>query len=144
MTTTVQNAHRFGNASPRPAEVVAVLINDGSAQRVASVAVQEAVERHAIVRFLQVVSAHLDEEGRSLVEETMFRTGLHALRRHSHMHSVFEVVTSNPPALVGSRSRGAALVVVGLDDHDSPGARSLADQVRGVAGCPVRTVPAGR
>lgn len=142
MTTTARDTHRFGYPSRQPAEVVALLVDDGSADRVAAVAVQEAVERRAPVRFLQVVSSHLDEEGRSLVEETMFRAGLHALRGHPRTHSVFEVVRSKPSAVVRSRSREAALVVVGLGEPEiRRQRRSLADRCASAAACPVRTVP---
>jgi hypothetical protein len=73
MTCTAGATQRLGYPSREPAEVVALLVDDGSAASVAAVAVQEAVERQAPVRFLQVVPAHLDAEARSLVEERMFR-----------------------------------------------------------------------
>jgi hypothetical protein len=138
--------------------VVAVLLDDGSARAVASVAVKEAVQRQAPVRFLQLVSSHNDDDGRSLAEEAMFRAGLRALHGHPRTHSVFEVVRSHPAAVVRNRSRDAALVVVAVDEPvgervgkrvgkrvyesgKAPGQRSLADRCRSVASCPVRTVP---
>jgi hypothetical protein len=146
--TTVRDTHRFGYPSRQPAEVVAVLLDDGSAQAVASVAVKEAVQRHTAVRFLQVVSSARDAEGRAVAEETMFRAGLRALHGHPRTHSVFEVVPDHPVNVVRSRSKDAALVVVGVDEGvsgpaNAAGRPSLADRCRGVASCPVRTVPTG-
>jgi hypothetical protein len=142
VATTLRDTHRFGYPSRQPAEVVAVLLDDGSALAVASVAVKEAVQRQAPVRFLQVVSSYHDDEGRSVAEEAMFRAGLHALHGHPRTHSVFEVVRRRPTAVVRTRSRDAALVVVGVDEHEeTAGRRSLAERCRGVASCPVRTVP---
>jgi hypothetical protein len=142
VTTTLRDTHRYGYPSRQPAEVVAVLLDDGSARAVAAVAVQEAVEREAPVRFLQVVSSDHDDEGRALAEDMMFRTALHALHGHPRTRSVFEVVRSDPAGVVRTRSRDAALVVVGVDEQtDVPGGPSLANRCRSVASCPVRTVP---
>jgi len=159
---TLRDTRRYGYPSRQPPEVVAVLLDDGSARAVASVAVKEAVQRQAPVRFLQLISSHNDDDGRSLAEEAMFRAGLRALHGHPRTHSVFEVVRSHPAAVVRNRSRDAALVVVGIDEPvgervgervgkrvgkrvyesgEAPGQRSLADRCRSVASCPVRTVP---
>jgi hypothetical protein len=141
VTTSLRDTHRFGYPSRQPAEVVAVLVDDGSARAVAAVAVEEAVERQAPVRFLQVISSYHDEEGRALAEEEMFRAGLRALHGHPRTHSVFEVVRGRPTAVVRTRTRDAALVVVGVDDQATGrGRRSLAERCRSVASCPVRTV----
>ena len=142
MTTTLRDTHRFGYPSRQPAEVVAVLVDDGSATAVAIVAVEEAVERQAPVRFLQIISSYHDEEGRALAEEAMFRAGLRALHGHPRTHSVFEVIRSHPTAVVRTRSRDAALVVVGVEvSGQGRRRRSLAERCRRVASCPVRTVP---
>ena len=158
MARTLRDTRRYGYPSRQPPEVVAVLLDDGSARAVASVAVKEAVQRQAPVRFLQLVSSHNDDDGRSLAEEAMFRAGLRALHGHPRTHRVFEVVRSHPAAVVRNRSRDAALVVVGIDEPvgervgervgkrvyesgKAPGQRSLADRCRSVASCPVRTVP---
>jgi nucleotide-binding universal stress UspA family protein len=144
---TLRDTHRYGYPSRQPPEVVAVLLDDGSARAVASVAVKEAVRRQAPVRFLQVISPDHDDESRSLAEEAMFRAGLRALHGHPRTHSVFEVVRSHPTRAVRNRSRDAALLVVGVNDraHESqtaPGGQgSLADRCRMVASCPVQTVP---
>ena len=71
----------------------------------------------------------------------MFRAGLHALRGHSRTQSVFEVVRNHYAATVRARTRDAALIVVGLDGSQPPGARSLAERCLRHATCPVRTVP---
>jgi nucleotide-binding universal stress UspA family protein len=141
VTTTAPATHRFGYPSRQPAEVVAVLVHDASCDRVASVAVQEAVARRLPVRFLEVLSSSCDEEGRARAEEAMFRAGLHALRGHSRTQSVFEVVRNHYAATVRARTRDAALIVVGLDGSQPPGARSLAERCLRHATCPVRTVP---
>jgi nucleotide-binding universal stress UspA family protein len=139
VSSTIRDTHRYGYPSRQPAEVLAVLVDDGSAETVASVAVQEAVARHAPVRFIQVVPAQLDDEGRSIAEEAMFRDGLHALRGHPRTHSVFEVLRGHTPETIRSRSRNAELLVVGSDPQTSD-RRSLADQCVKAAFCPVRTV----
>jgi nucleotide-binding universal stress UspA family protein len=142
VTTTLRDTHRFGYPSRQPAEVVAVLVDDGSARAVASVAVQEAVGRDAPVRFLQVVPTYHHDEGSGLAEDRMFRAALLALHGHPRTHSVFEVVRSDPTAAVRTRSRDAALVVVGVDEErDVPEGPSLANRCRTVASCPVQTVP---
>ena len=119
-----------------------MLVDDGSARAVASVAVQEAVGRDAPVRFLQVVPTFHHDEGSGLAEDRMFRAALLALHGHPRTHSVFEVVRSDPTAAVRTRSRDAALVVVGVDEErDVPEGPSLANRCRTVASCPVQTVP---
>ena len=57
VTTTLRDTHRFGYPSRQPAEVVAVLVDDGSAAAVAIVAVEEAVDREAPGLFLQRISS---------------------------------------------------------------------------------------
>jgi hypothetical protein len=146
--TTLRDTHRFGYPSRQPAEVIAVLVDDGSAEAVASVAVKEAVQRHTPVRFLQVISPSRDDEGRSVAEESMFRAGLRALQGHPRTHSVFEVVRGQTLNVVRTRSRDAALVVVGVDERvgepmSTAERSSLAERCRSVASCPVRTVPIG-
>ena len=141
VTTSKRDIHRYGYPSRQPAEVLALLVDAGSADTVASIAVQEAVARHTPVRFLQIVPAHLDDEARSRAEESMFRAGLRALRGHPRTHSVFEVVGSHPSTVVRSRSRDAALVVLGFDEQRL-GSRSLADQCLEAARCPARIVSA--
>jgi nucleotide-binding universal stress UspA family protein len=144
VTTTAPDRHRFGYPSRQPAEVVAVLAHDGSCDRVASVAVEEAVERHLPVRFLEVVSPYHDDAARSMAEEAMFRAGLHALRGHSRTQSVFEVVRDHYSATVRARTRDAALIVVGVAGSDEPRSRSLAARCLRNSRCPVRTVPPPR
>lgn len=140
MTTAARNTHRIGYPSREPAEVVALLVDDGLANHVATLAVQEAVERQAPVRFLQIVPTQLDDEARSIVEEAMFRAGLQALRGHPRTASVFEVVRRHPSAVLVRRSRAAALVVVGVSNEQAPEPQTLAGRCARAAGCPVRTV----
>jgi len=142
VTAIARDKHGFGYATRQPAEVVAVLAHDGSCEYVASVAVQEAVDRRLPVRFLEVLSPDSDDEGRSTAEEAMFRAGLHALRGHPRTHSVFEVVAKHYAATVQARTRDAALIVVGVDGAEPPGPSSLAGRCATNARCPVRTVPA--
>jgi hypothetical protein len=110
VSSTTRDTRRYGYPSRQPAEVLAVLVDNGSARAVASVAVQEAVARHAPVRFIQVLSPQLDDGGRSIAEETMFRDGLRALRGHPRTHSVFEVLRGHAPETIRSRSRNAELL----------------------------------
>jgi len=140
--TTLRDIHRFGYPSSQPPEVVAVLVNDDSAGAVASAAVAEAVRLHVPVRFLQIVASRHNEDSRSLAEEMLFRTGLRALHGHPRTPSVFEVVTSHTAAVVRTRSRNAAVLVVG-EDESGIGRKggSLAHICRSVAACPVRAVP---
>ena len=120
-----------------------MLVDDGSAGRVAGAAVHEAVARKASVRFLQIVPGHLDDDGASTAEETLFRAGLHALRGHPRTHSVFEVVRNDLSAVIRARSRHAALVVVGANLQ--PAARqSLTDQCLAASRCPVLSVAVPR
>lgn len=140
VSSTTRDTRRYRYPSRQPAEVLAVLVDDGSARAVASVAVQEAVARHAPVRFIQVLSPQLDDGGRSIAEETMFRDGLRALRGHPRTHTVFEVLRGHAPETIRSRSRNAELLVVGSDAQRS-GRYSLARQCLNAARCPVRTVP---
>ena len=118
----------------------------------AQTAVQEAVERQVPVRFLEVLTAHTtdaDDQSCTEAEEILFRAGLHALRGHPRLHSVFEVVRGQVAAVVRQRSLGAALVVVGEDEaypteptHQPDGRvrLTLAERCLAAAECPVRTV----
>lgn len=139
MTTSTRNTHEFGYPARQPTEVIAVLADDVDAFAVARAAVREAVTRGAPIRFLQVVPGHLDDEACSLAEEAMFRAGLRALRGNPRTHSLFEVVRTEVATAVRARSRDAALVVVGADG-ERWGPRSLAEQCRMAAACPVRNV----
>ena len=151
-TTASPSTHRNRYHSRQPTEVVAVLSDSDSAARVATTAVQEAVERQVPVRFLEVLTSHTDEESCAQAEAILFRAGLHALRGHPRTHSVFEVVRGQVAGVVRERSLGAALVVVGEDEaypvgptdrSESNARRSLAERCLAAAECPVRTVPAG-
>ena len=134
VSTATRDTHRFGYPSRRPAEVLAVLVGDGSAGTVASIAVEEAVDRHAPVHFLQVVPSDLAEDAR------LFREGLHALRGHPRTRSVFEVVRGSATGVIRSRSANAAVLVVGTASS-KPARHSVAAQCLKAAQCAVRAVP---
>ncbi|MEP6631876.1 MAG: hypothetical protein ABJA89_15515 [Lapillicoccus sp.] len=149
-TTTSPDTHRHAYPPRQPVEVVAVLADRESAARVARTAVEEAVERHLPVRFLEVLTSYTGNASREEAEEILFRAGLHALRGHPRTHSVFEVVRGQVAAVVGQRSLGAALLVVGEDEaypveptdrHDARPRQTLAERCLAAAECPVRTVP---
>jgi hypothetical protein len=123
----------------QPAEVIAVLLDDGSAGPVAVVAVHEAVARQLPVRFLQVVPVGLDDEAKALTEEALFRAGLHALRGHPRTRSIFETMPTPTSRAVRARSRYAALLVVGEVPPYSV-TTLLADEPDSTVLCPVRVV----
>jgi hypothetical protein len=141
VTTTTGHTRWFGQPLRVPAEVIALLVDDGAANAVATVAVREAAHRQAPVRFLQVVPTDLDGPARAQVEESTFRAGLQALRGHPRTASVFEVVRRSPSAAVRRRSRTAALMVIGVADPPAPEHQSLAERCALAAACPVHTVP---
>jgi hypothetical protein len=136
--STPSDTLAHGYPSRHPPEVVAVLDDGGSAPHVARVAVDEAARLGVPVRFLEVMGGHVDDEGRALAEEVLFRAGLRALRGHPRTRSVFEVVRGHVGAVVRHRSQGAVLVVVG---EGAATGRTLASRCRASAECPVRTVP---
>ena len=140
VSTATRDTHRFGYPSRRPAEVLAVLVGDGSAGTVASIAVEEAVDRHAPVHFLQVVPSDLAEDARLVCEDALFREGLHALRGHPRTRSVFEVVRGSATGVIRSRSANAAVLVVGTASS-KPARHSVAAQCLKAAQCAVRAVP---
>jgi hypothetical protein len=141
MTRLTRDTHRYGYPSRQPPEVIALLVNDGSAGTVAAAAVHEAVQRQAPIRFLQLVPEGYDAIARALAEEATFKVALHALHGHPRTHSVFEVVPSHESAAIRSRSRDAALIVVGVDsDGESSPRPALARRCEQVALCPVQTV----
>jgi len=119
--------------------VVAGLVNDGSAVRVAKAAVQEAVRLGATVRFIQVIPEGVDEDALAAADTATFRAALRALRGHPRTPSTFELVQGEPQQVLVDRSRHAAVLFVGAD-HSIPGA-FVADYCRRHASCAVQTVP---
>jgi len=132
-------AARLGAFHRRPTEVVAGLVNDGSALPVAAAAVREAVRRRLPVRFLQLVAGIPGNDSSAEADEATFSAGLHALHGHPRTPSTFELVIGDPATQVVARSRGAVVLVVGDHPRDERGP-SLADYCRAHADCAVQAV----
>jgi hypothetical protein len=118
-------------------EVIAALVNDGSALPVARAAVLEATTRHCGVRFVQVVGPELDAEA----DTATFQCALTALRGHPRLRCTFEVVSRSPGDRLVERSRRATVLVVGDDRPES--ATSVAAYCQRHAACAVQLVPPG-
>jgi hypothetical protein len=85
-------------AGPRPRtfvpDVVAGLLNDGSAYLVARAAAREAAQRGSRVRFVQVAAPGITPEERDDVDRYTFRAALCALKgRHCLDHARCDVLT---------------------------------------------------
>jgi nucleotide-binding universal stress UspA family protein len=128
--------------APRPvhpvAVVVAGLVNDGSALRVAGVAIAEALERGGRIRFVQVVPAGLGADQRAEADEGTLHAAMVALRAHPRVRSSFEVVVGDVGQTLVAYSREAGVLVVGKDDP--AGAARVADYCQEHADCEVRVV----
>jgi hypothetical protein len=118
---------------PTPAgEVVAAVVNNGSAADVARTAVRLAVARRCRVRFVQVLTAHSHEDAGSAT----FGIALRAVRGH-RIPMAFEVASGHPGRTLVERSDGAAALVVGTE---TAGVSSgTARYCRAHARCPVVT-----
>src|SRR6476469_9803881 len=77
-------------------DVVAGLVNDGSAFAVARAAAREAAHRGARVRFLQIAPAAAGEDERTEVGQATFRSALRGLRGLHQVPCAFEVVVGEP------------------------------------------------
>jgi hypothetical protein len=134
-------AARLGAFHRRPTEVVAGLVNDGSALPVAAAAVREAVRRRLPVRFLQLVAGvpGTGHESSAEADEATFRAALHALHGHPRTPSTFELVIGDPATQVVARSCRAVVLVVGDHPSDERGP-SLADYCRAHADCAAHAV----
>lgn len=121
-------------------EVVAGLVNDGSAGRVARAAVAEAVRHRRPVRFVQVVSRDLGPEARADADAVTFQAALTALRGHARLRCTFEVVGGRAAQVLVQRSRHATVLFVGEDDP-APNA-SVAQYCQQHAVCTVRMISA--
>lgn len=118
-------------------DVVAGLLNDGRAERVARVAVDEALRRGARLRFIQVVEAGLSPDEIADADQATFRAAVRALRGFRGIPCRFEVVTGDPTAMLIELAHSASALIVGEGEHDE----GLADRIRVLADCPVVTVP---
>ena len=127
----------------RVGEVVAGVINDGSAAAVATAAVRIARELRGRVRFIQVLPDSLTGDARAEAEAALFSITLRALRGRPRVQATFEAPTGDPARVLVARSRTAVRLVVGADqphlDHDG----TVAAYCLAHAGCPVLVVPAG-
>jgi hypothetical protein len=87
-----------GAAPKRPTvpDVVAGLVNGGSAYAVARAAVEAAVARGARVRFVQVPPPGLDVEERHDADRTTFREALRAMHGLPKVACSFELVDGAP------------------------------------------------
>lgn len=121
---------------PPGGEVVAGLVNDGSAEVVARAAVEEAASRHCAVRFVQVLSMTSTAPE---ADEKTFAAAMHALARHSRVRATFEVVGGDPVAVLVSRTSGASVLVLGEDQLEA--VPPIAADAQRDAHCPVRLVP---
>lgn len=127
------------SVASRRREVIAGLISGESAPAVAAAAVLEAVHRGTTVRFLQVTPEAPEHQINTAADAAVFSGALHALHRHSRIHSTFETVRGQPRHVLVQRSRGASLLVVGEDQATTEG--SIAHYCRQHAYCDVATVP---
>jgi len=128
-------------------EVVAGLVNDGSAPAVAAEAVRLANLHEASIRFVQVVPTELDSLERADAETATFAAGLHALRHGRHRGATFESPVGDPGRLLVDRSARAIALVVGEDRTGGPDAPGGEDETGTVgafcmahARCPVHVV----
>jgi hypothetical protein len=119
-------------------DVVAGLVNDGSAYAVARAAAREAAQRGSRVKFVQVADPGISSEERDDLDRATFRAALRALKGLHRVPCTFQVVDGDAgPALV-EHSVGAGLLVVG---RDGPAAdRGVARHCQANARCDVLTV----
>jgi hypothetical protein len=129
-----------GAAPKRPTvpDVVAGLVNGGSAYAVARAAVEAAVARGARVRFVQVPPPGLDVEERHDADRTTFREALRAMHGLPKVACSFELVDGEPTDVLVRASAHAGLLVVG-DDQQGAG-HDVAARCILEAGCDVLTV----
>jgi hypothetical protein len=124
----------------RTTEVVAGLVNDGSADIVARTAVAAAARLGTDVRFVHAITSRLGTDETTSPDEATFHAALGALRGHSRVRCTFEAVRGDPVEVLVERSKLAALLVVG-EDH--PGAATrVAEECRQRAECVVEVVSA--
>ncbi len=136
--STASFSHLASPARGKLPDVVAGLVNDGSAYMVARAAVVEAVRRAGRVRFVQVAEPDLDLDERDGVDRATFRSALRAMRGMGTVPCTFELVAGDPATVLVERSQSAALLVVGAD---RPGVgHDVAACCQQRAGCEVLTV----
>ncbi len=141
MTGTQTQIARTAESGIR--EVVAGVINDGSAGAVAAVAVRIARELQSGVRFVQVLPESLTGDARAEVESALFSTALRALRGGPRVQATFEAPSGDPARVLVARSRTALRLVVGADQPHPDGDGSVAAYCVANAACAVDVVPVG-
>ena len=119
-------------------EIVAWLVDDGSASAVARTAFREAAHRGGWVRFVELTPANTLASSGAEHERAAFRAVLQARDGLSPVPHSFEVAAGNLPRRLLRSSRGAALLVVGRHLH--AGEDELARACRHHAPCDVLTV----
>ena len=151
MSAPAATAHTLGMTLRTPhtqhsgREVVAGLVNDGSAPAVAAEAVRLANQHESSIRFVQVVPSELDSLERADAETATFAAGLHALRHGRHRGATFESPVGDPGRLLVDRSARAIALVIGEDRMGGPEAATGEDATVGAycvahARCPVHVV----
>ncbi|MGB3827137.1 MAG: universal stress protein, partial [Ornithinimicrobium sp.] len=100
-----------------PAEVVAGLLNDGSAEAVARVAADLSRRHGAPIRFVHVVPLGARETA-STAQEVLFSTALRSLRHGDKQQVTFESPNGDAARTLLERSRKAVVLVVGEDDAE--------------------------
>lgn len=119
-------------------DVVAGLVDDGSAYLVARAAAREAAQRGTRVKFVQVARVGLTAEEREDLDRATFRAALRALKGLQRVPCTFEVVEGDAGPVLVEHSVGAGLLVVG---RDATGAfRDVARHCQAYATCDVLTV----
>ena len=141
MKSTSPTTHQPGAVRPlSPPEVVAGIINDGSAALVAQTAVRLARELGGRVRFVQVLPDGLDDHERADAEAVTFAAALRALHGRPKVQATFEAPIGDPRELLVRRSRMALALVIG---QDQPGALlGVARYCQANSGCRVLVVTA--
>ncbi|QGN56810.1 universal stress protein [Nostocoides sp. HKS02] len=125
-----------------PPEVVAGIVNDGSAAVVAQAAVRLARELGGRVRFVQVLPDGLDDHERADAEAATFGAALRALHGRPRVQATFEAPPGDARELLVRRSRLAMALVVGQDKPGEGAQHGVAAYCQANSGCRVLVVPA--
>ena len=123
---------------PDPPDVVAGLVNDGTAYVVARAAARHAAHRGSRVKFVQVAAPGLTREERDDLDRATFRSALRALKGLQRVPCTFEVVDGDAGPVLVEHSIGASLLVVGRDAAEQ--GRDVARHCQDHARCDVLTV----
>jgi hypothetical protein len=140
----MRNTDHAPTPDPDPAvrEVVAGVVNDGSAAAVAAAAVRIARELRGRVRFVQVLPDTLTGDARTEAESALFSTALRALRGRPRVQATFEAPVGDPAKVLVARSRTAMRLVVGADQPHLDHEGAVAAYCLAHAGCAVDVVAA--